>query len=111
MPRGNAYVTGTTDSPDFPAIDPIQATLTDDGDAFATELTPAGSGQVFSTYLGDSGGAGGSGIAVDSPGNPYVTGRRPRLSDRECIPVYLCGIWRRLCGQDCFHHRVLILLH
>lgn len=49
---GNAYVTGTTDSPDFPAIDPIQATLTDDGDAFATELTPAGSGLVFSTYLG-----------------------------------------------------------
>ena len=39
-----------------------------------TKLNPAGSGLVYSTYLGGSGRDDGYGIAVDGAGNAYVTG-------------------------------------
>jgi len=72
---GNAYVTGFTDSPDFPIAGAFQTTLGGGfGDAFVTKLDPAGSALVYSTYLGGNGFDQGTGIAVDSTGNAYVTG-------------------------------------
>ena len=72
---GNAYVTGVTFSPDFPTVNAFQDTLAGDADAFVTKLNPFGNGLVYSTFLGGSEGESGSGIAVDSSGNAYVTGR------------------------------------
>ncbi len=81
---GNAFVTGFTDSTNFPtssnALYPkISGKITDGfksypGDAFVTELNPGGSNLVYSTYLGGSSTDGGTGIAVDSADNAYVTG-------------------------------------
>jgi Beta-propeller repeat len=71
---GNAYVTGATQSTDFPTMSPLQASLDGGGSAFVTKINPTGSALVYSTYLGGSGAANGSGIAVDSAGNAYVTG-------------------------------------
>jgi hypothetical protein len=75
---GNAYVTGTTFSTDFPTVNPIQASCgcagTTGGDAFVTKLNSAGNALVYSTYLGGSGDDWGLGIAVDGPGNAYITG-------------------------------------
>ena len=81
---GNAFVTGFTDSTNFPtssnALYPkISGKITDGfktypGDAFVTELNPGGSNLVYSTYLGGSSTDGGTGIAVDSSDNAYVTG-------------------------------------
>jgi hypothetical protein len=76
---GNAYVTGSTNSTDFPTMNPLQPTCGPYGDAFVTKINPSGSALVYSTYLGGSGqpyggGDGGEGIAVDSSGNAYVTG-------------------------------------
>jgi hypothetical protein len=72
---GNAYVTGTTTAPDFPTVNPLQATNLGNGDAFITKINPSGSALVYSTYLGGSTGADvGRGIAVDSSGNVYVAG-------------------------------------
>src|SRR5205085_3950068 len=75
---GSALITGTTSSNDFPTQNPIQPALTQSFnggvDAFITKLNPAGSGLVFSTYLGGSGFDDGFGIAVDSSENVYVTG-------------------------------------
>jgi len=71
---GNAYVTGTTGSTDFPTANPLQATNHGSGDAFVTKLNAAGSALVYSTYLGGSGSDQGNGIAVDSSGDAYVTG-------------------------------------
>jgi len=80
---GNAYVTGYTTSANFPttggAFQPAIGTTatgvaTGMGDAFLTKLNPAGSGLVYSTYLGGGSDDHGLGIAVDTAGNAYVTG-------------------------------------
>jgi hypothetical protein len=72
---GDAYVTGYTGSTDFPTRDPVQPTYGGNAeDTFVTEINPAGSALVYSTYLGGSGREAGTGIAVDSSDNAYVTG-------------------------------------
>jgi uncharacterized protein (TIGR03437 family) len=71
---GNAYVTGTTGSTNFPTASSLQATYGGGGDAFVAKLNAAGSALVYSTYLGGYGSDQGFGIAVDSFGNAYVTG-------------------------------------
>jgi hypothetical protein len=71
---GNAYVTGNTDSPDFPTQNPLQPALNGVTDAFVTKLNAAGSSLVYSTYLGGGYIDYGFGIALDSTGNAYVTG-------------------------------------
>jgi hypothetical protein len=74
---GNAYVTGSTDSTDFPTMNAIQAILGGNLDAFVTVMNPLGNGLVYSSYLGGSGDDDeGVRIALDSLPNPnaYVTG-------------------------------------
>jgi len=73
---GNAYITGLTDSTNFPTLNPIQATNAGGFDAFVTKLNPLGNLLVYSTYLGGSGYDPGWAIAVDALPNPnaYVTG-------------------------------------
>jgi hypothetical protein len=72
---GNAYVTGKTWAADFPTKNPLQPDSGDGGsDAFVAKINSAGTALVYSTYLGGNNEDGGSGIAVDSAGNAYVTG-------------------------------------
>ncbi len=83
--KGIAYVTGFTESSQFPTQDPIQSVLglsssntycgsAPCADAFLTEFTATGSGVTFSTYLGGNGPDFGEAIALDSTGDPYLTG-------------------------------------
>jgi hypothetical protein len=82
---GHVYVTGYTNSADFPVASPWRAAnaggtcgappnITACFDAYAAKLNVDGSALVYSTYLGGSGGDYGYGIAVDASGNAYVTG-------------------------------------
>ena len=89
---GDAYVTGYTDSTNFPVTNSISGLNGVPGlstnisgtlnkivgyypvDAFVTELNSGGSNLVYSTYLGGSAVDGGTSIAVDLSGNAYVTG-------------------------------------
>ncbi len=73
---GNAYVTGRTDSTNFPTRNQYQTDQVS-VDAFVTKLNTNLSGDaslVYSTYLGGSSGDIGNGIAADEAGNAYVTG-------------------------------------
>ena len=74
---GNAYVTGATNSTDFPTKNPLQPAFGGGlQDAFVTKINASGTSLVYSTYLGGSGAGNesGYGIAVDGEGNAYVTG-------------------------------------
>jgi len=76
---GNAYVAGGTVSTNFPttsgAFQTAKAGGGFDVDAFVTKLNAAGSGLVYSTYLGDTVLSDiRIAIAIDSAGSAYVTG-------------------------------------
>jgi beta-propeller repeat-containing protein len=70
---GQAYVTGMTDSPDFPTANPLEGGLgaPPNADAFLSKLAPSGDSLVYSTYLGAKGG---NGVVVDAGENAFVTG-------------------------------------
>jgi len=83
---GNAYVTGETSSSNFPttvgafqtsnkSTSPTSTFGNYGYDAFVTKLNPTGTTLLYSTYLGGNLDDSGAGIAVDSLGNAYVTGR------------------------------------
>src|ERR1019366_2518781 len=96
----NAYVTGETDSPDFPATAGAYQTVcspspnntgapipnssncgTSNTSAFVTKLNPTGTGLVYSTFLGGNGSwAYATAIAVDSAGRAYIAGNE----DEDC---------------------------
>ena len=71
---GNAYVTGLAQSSDFPTMNPLQADLRGDANAFVSKINPAGAALVYSSYLGGSIADAGYSIAVDNSGNAYVAG-------------------------------------
>ena len=81
---GNVFVTGSTQSADFPTLNPVQSVLGISAgplcgtapcpDAFVTQLNAAGNALVYSTFLGGSGPDFAQAIALDSTGDPYITG-------------------------------------
>lgn len=72
---GNVYLTGETDSLNFPTRTPYRSASAGSNDVFVTKLNSNGTALVYSTYLGGSGDDFGMGIAVDASGNAYVTGQ------------------------------------
>jgi beta-propeller repeat-containing protein len=73
---GNAYLTGDTQSTNFPTTPGAPQAAFGGGtqDVYVTKLNPAGSVLAYSTYLGGSDSDESGGIAVDTMGNAYVTG-------------------------------------
>jgi hypothetical protein len=71
---GSAYVTGLTQSFDFPMVNPLQGVFGGQVDAFVAKISPEGSNLVHSTYLGGSNEDVGEAIALDLAGAVYVTG-------------------------------------
>jgi hypothetical protein len=76
---GNAYVTGSTGSANFPTLNALQPSIGGGQDAFVTKLMAGGQTLGFSTFLGGSGGTtgaieAGAGIRIDAGGHVYVAG-------------------------------------
>ncbi len=83
--QGNAYVTGYTDSTNFPVTTgAFQTTFqapspngNSNSNAFVTKVNPTGTAFVYSTYLGGNNSTSNdqaTGVVVDSSGDAYVTG-------------------------------------
>ncbi len=71
---GSAYVTGSTQSIDFPTVTPVQTTNAGASDAFVAKMNFAGTALVYSTYLGGAQADVGQAIKVDSSGDAFITG-------------------------------------
>lgn len=71
---GSAYVTGHTESANFPTENAYDDSHNGNDDVFVTKLSAAGDSLIYSTYLGGSEGDEGWAIAVDGSGCTYVTG-------------------------------------
>jgi hypothetical protein len=72
--NGSVYVTGYTESTDFPTKDCGQCSTAGYFDVFVSKFNPCGSTLVYSTYVGGSGNDLGFDIAIDQSGYTYVTG-------------------------------------
>jgi hypothetical protein len=75
---GNVYVTGLTDTSNFPTTPgAFQASYPGGGNqtqhAYTSKFNPSGS-LIYSTYLGGNGTDSGTSIAVDDMGNAYIAG-------------------------------------
>jgi hypothetical protein len=79
--NNHTYITGLTESGDFPTQNPFQGALVGAADAFVTKLSADGSALVYSTYLGGEEIDWGYAIALDTDNYAYVTGdtRSPLL--------------------------------
>jgi hypothetical protein len=94
---GEAYVTGNTNSPDFPTTHgALQAKSGGGQDAFVAKLNPTGSALMYATFLGGGGYDQAGGIAVDSTGNAFVTG----MTDSTDFPITLGAFQTQSNGSD-----------
>ncbi|HEY2933990.1 MAG TPA: SBBP repeat-containing protein [Acidobacteriota bacterium] len=98
---GEACVVGSTESDNFPTRNPFQAGRNFSRDAFVTKLNAAGSGLIFSTYLGGgpSPGEAAYAVAVDSAGSVYVTGQTAAV-DFPTTAGALQPAFRGVCVKD-----------
>jgi hypothetical protein len=72
---GHAFLTGLTESTNFPVLNAVQHTHGGLIDAFVTKLSVGGDALIYSTYLGGSDIEIGRGVTVDQTGQAYVTGQ------------------------------------
>ncbi len=73
--HGLPYLTGSTDSTDFPVQRPLQSGNGGALDAFVVKMSADLSTMLFGTYLGGSGSDGGTAIAVDFETSVVVAGQ------------------------------------
>ncbi len=96
---GNVYMTGYTQSTNFPVQNALQAVNTANGQTgFVAKLNPAGNQLIYSTYFGASvfGDATSTrpyAITVDSSGSAYVTG----YTNNPNFPI-TGGAYQKVCG-------------
>lgn len=84
---GNAYVVGFTESTNFPLQRPFQPQPRGGRDAFVTRLNSAGSGLVYSTYLGGTGNDAAARVAVDGLGNAHIVGVTDSTNFPTAVPL------------------------
>jgi hypothetical protein len=94
---GNAYITGATNSSDFPTSGTaLQPTPGGYDDGFFSEFNPTGSTLTYSTYLAGKGVDQGKGIAADALGNIYIVG----WTESKNFPVTTGAYQTILTGAD-----------
>src|SRR5207237_9526243 len=84
----HVYVTGYSNSTDFPTVNAYQTTFTGSTDAFVSKLDSTGE-LLYSTFFGGSSNTQGSGIAIDASHNIYITGR----TDSDNFPIFATAVF------------------
>jgi hypothetical protein len=99
--NGATWVTGYTQSADFPVLNPYQGTLAGTQSAVLARLSPSGA-LLFSTYLGGSGSSYGYGVAVDSGNNVYMTGYENSPTSTGSFPTTSGVLFPSISGSHAF---------
>ncbi|MCS1350056.1 SBBP repeat-containing protein [Mechercharimyces sp. CAU 1602] len=102
---GAAWVTGFTNSTDFPITsDAFQDSLAGGRDAFVTQVSFSGQGLSFSSYLGGTSDDLGDDVAIDSLESAYFTGETRSIN----FPVTLAAFQSQFGGgsDDAFITKV-----
>ncbi len=81
--QDNVYITGFTNSTNFPVVNPVQAKSNGGFDAFITKLNATGNSLAYSSYFGGGDNDFGNAIAIDKSNNDYIVG----LTDSRNLPV------------------------
>lgn len=92
--EGVAYITGSTECPDFPVYRALQPKLAGNYDAFIAAISPDGSSLLFSSYLGGRGIDDAWSIAQDrSDGTVCITGmtKSPDFPQKNAIQQEYAG--------------------
>ena len=76
--QGDAYIAGSSDSPDLPVLNPLQSQMKGRLSAYFAKFTPVGQ-LAYSSYLGGSAADTATAIAVDQAANVYLIGRTNSL--------------------------------
>lgn len=99
--KGRVYLTGTTDAPDFPLIDPIQDGAGGASDLFVMNLIPDLSRITFSTLLGGSGDDYAADLAIGRTGDVFIAGSTLSRADLPASfdfpivnPLYGCPTYK-----------------
>ncbi|MFH1176294.1 MAG: SBBP repeat-containing protein [Acidobacteriota bacterium] len=89
---GNAYITGSTTSEDFPVVNPLRRRSHTGKNAFVAKVSSQGDRLIYATLLGGLGPDSAKAVAVDQEGNAYVAGftKSPDFPLRD--PVLVAGI-------------------
>lgn len=83
---GNAYITGTSYSNDYPTLTPYNAEFSGAYDVILSKFSSSG-GLLYSTYIGGNGGDEGRSIAVDAAGEIYVAGNTTYITTTPLFPI------------------------
>lgn len=95
----NVYITGWTQSVNFPLAGALQSHLKGTRNGFVAKLNAAGNALIYSTYLGGSGLDSGNAIAVDSTNSAVIVGDSTSTN----LPVTAGAFQNKLGGvQDAF---------
>jgi Beta-propeller repeat len=92
---GNLFISGSTQSPDFPLQTALQKKLNGKSDAFLTKLKLTDLSYGFSTFIGGAGEDRAWGVAVDRAGSPYLAGE----SDSTDFPTTTNAMQRSYKGE------------
>jgi hypothetical protein len=85
---GNSYITGSSESTDFPVFSAVYGSYKGYGDAFVAKISPGGNSLIYSTYLGGSYVDKGWAIATDGNGNAYIAGGTGSADFPTVSPIY-----------------------
>jgi hypothetical protein len=81
--QDNAYITGFTNSANFPVANAVQSRSNGGFDAFLTKLNSSGNSLAFSTYFGGSDNDFGNALTIDKNNNIYIVGQ----TDSRNLPI------------------------
>ena len=96
----NAYITGATDSQQFPStLNSYQPALRGGASAFITKVNPSGASLVYSTLFGS--GTLGRAIALDAAGDAYISGQ----VFGDDLPLSSDAVHMSYSAAPCFHTR------